>query len=117
MPEPLKELGGRIAERVLPSNGSQLTATNGQPAASTSGFDVQQIRALLLAGGALLMRNLTTDQRQSLTVQAALEHLLSSLEPTDPHYVQVQQLAELVGLLPLLGNQTVDQLLAQYRQA
>lgn len=115
MPAPLKDLGNRLAERILPGNGSSHTpeaaTTDNGAEQATNEIDLERIQQLLLQGGAILIGHLSADERRKLTLRAALEQVLSTAAEDSTERQTLSQLQKLINLLPMLANQKVERVL------
>ncbi len=115
MPAPLKDLGNRLAERILPGNGSSHTpeaaTTDNGAEQATNEIDLERIQQLLLQGGAILIGHLSADERRKLTLRAALEQVLATAAEDSAERQTLSQLQKLINLLPMLANQKVDRVL------
>ncbi len=121
VPQPLKELGGRLMDRVLPaSNGSHSNGANDtgnqnqEPAASSNGFDLSSVQPLIAASSAILNSYLSAEERQSMTLNSGIERAMSQANPSEQ--ATLLRLQGVLTLLPAIGSQTVDTALTLYAQ-
>ncbi len=118
-PAPLKEIGGRLLERMLPANGNGNghavssasapvePAVTAAPALAALSLDGSQ--ALIAEGGRIVSQHLTAEELGRLTVQEALEHAL--IVASDSERATLIKLQGIVLLLPNVASQPVNALL------
>ncbi len=109
VPQPLKEFGGRLIERVLPANGNG--NGNGHSSVPAVGFDLAAVQPLVDEGSAILRQYLTPAEQNTQTVRAAIEQALALAN--EQERVTLFKLQGLLTLLPFMADQTVEQVLAQ----
>ncbi len=109
VPQPLKEFGGRLIERVLPANGNG--NGNGHSSAPAFGFDLAAVQPLVDEGSVILRQYVPPAERSTQTVRAALEQALTLAN--EQERVTLFKLQGLLTLLPFMADQTVEQVLAQ----
>lgn len=109
-PAPVKELGGRLLERVLPGNGASSMPGNGQGQEQPDlAIDLAPIQPLLAEGSAVLTSLLSSEERQELTLRVGIERALSRADEE-----QSAILLQIQGLLifaPAIGEQPITQVL------
>lgn len=99
-PPALKELGGRLAERLLPANGSSGHSNGGDSAAP---LNLAAAQPLIAEGSAILKAHLSPDELGALTVREAIERALA-LAPALQHPTLLK-LQGLLTLLPVVSEQ------------
>lgn len=111
-PQPLKDLGGRLLDRVSPSNGNGHGNGNGSSStpAAMSGFDLSAVQPLIAQTSAILTSHLSAEQRKTLTLGAAIEQTLTVA--TADERAALLKAQGLLALLPFVAEQSVDQVLA-----
>ena len=102
-PPALRELGGRLADRLLPANGSSGHSNGGDGSATP--LNIAAAQPLIAEGSAILKAHLSPDELGALTVREALERALA-LAPTEQHPTLLK-LQGLLTLLPVVAEQKV----------
>lgn len=111
IPAPLKDLGERLADRVLPPKDQPGgNGQDGSPAAAGYG-DIQH---LLIQGGALLNRLISAEDQRSISVQAAIAQALEQVSPDSTEHAILLRLQQLAASVPFIGQQTIGAILQQY---
>jgi uncharacterized membrane protein YqiK len=114
VPPPLRDLGGRLLERVAPANGTPaVPPTNGATvpvAVAPSPIDFGAARPLLLEAAATLGALLHEDERHALTVGEAVEHALTLAD--ERQRVTLLKVQGALALLPDLAGRKLETALA-----
>lgn len=101
-PAPLREIGGRLLDRVAPpANG----ASNGGASAAPH-LDLGAARPLLAEGATVLAALLSEEERRSLTVAQALERGLAAAD--EGQRATLLRVQGALALLPALADQPLD---------
>jgi hypothetical protein len=107
-PPALKELGGRLIDRVLPPNGSgngNGAGHEGQPA-QPAGIDLGAARPLIAEGSAILTGLLGAEERRALTLRDGIERAIGLA--SDDQRAALLRLQGMIALAPALADQTVE---------
>lgn len=102
-PQPLREIGGRLLDRIAPPNGNH---SNGEPA---PGLDLSAAQPLIAEGRQILQSLLTAEERATLTVEAGLEHGLE--RANEQQRSVLLRLQGLLALMPSMANQKLEGML------
>jgi|HigsolmetaAR202D_1030399.scaffolds.fasta_scaffold13528_1 uncharacterized membrane protein YqiK len=116
-PSALKELGGRLVERVLPSNGNG----NGNGSASqvpisvadspsAPNLDLTAVQPLVMAGGLALTTHLSEEERSTLSLRDGIARTLEVAN--EDERATLLQLQGILLLWPTLAEQPVAQVLS-----
>ncbi|MCG8353085.1 MAG: hypothetical protein MI924_35415 [Chloroflexales bacterium] len=108
VPPQLRDLGNRLADRILPPNGSgALSSSGGDNGASNSAsnVDLSAVQPLITAGNAILIRHLSAEERETLTLNTAIEQALKLADPAEQ--TTLLKLQGLLTLMPALGEQAL----------
>jgi hypothetical protein len=118
MPGSLKDLGGRLAERVLPANGdgdgNGAGADNG--GSQSPGSDLDDIRQMLSDSGTILVSTLTSEEQKTLTLREGIELALTRVKADSPQHGTLTRLHQFSALLPMVSGQKVSQVLQSYAE-
>jgi uncharacterized membrane protein YqiK len=106
-PSALKDLGGRLIDRILPPNGNG--SGNGHESQAMPGVDMGAAQPLILAGSAVLTSQLSPDERRTLTLRDGIERALAQASEADR--VTLLKLQGMLALWPTLAEQTVESVL------
>ena len=97
-PAPLKEIGGRLLERMLPNGNGHAT-----PAASLPTINFDGMQPLIVEGSRIVTQHLPAAELSQLTVQNALEQTL--LVASESERATLHKLQGMVMLMPHIANQ------------
>jgi uncharacterized membrane protein YqiK len=109
-PAPLKDLGGRLADRLLPANGNgghSAGQSNGDGAVNV--FDMSAIQPLLLEASAIAAVLLNQEERGKLSVREAIERATAIASPEQR--ITLYQLQGILALVPSIADQKLAALL------
>ncbi len=116
MPGSLKDLGGRLAERVLPANGDGNGAGADNGSAQSPGSDLGDIRQMLSDSGTILVSTLTSEEQKTLTLREGIELALTRVKAESPQHDTLTRLYQFSALLPMVAGQKVSQVLQAYAE-
>ncbi|MFP4439298.1 MAG: SPFH domain-containing protein [Chloroflexaceae bacterium] len=116
-PAPVKELGERLLDRVLPGNGngaaqgddSAQRATTQPTPQTPAGVDPALVQPLIAEGSVILTRLLSAEERQELTLRAGVERALTLADAEQQAILQ--KILDLLAYAPDIAGQTVEQVL------
>jgi hypothetical protein len=101
-PAPLKEIGGRLLDRVLP-NGNGHGNGNGQSSPAIPSISIEAAQPLIAEGSRLVAALLPAEELGQLTVAAALDRALAAA--SDGERPTLLKLQGMVLLLPNVAAQ------------
>ncbi|MBP8251525.1 MAG: hypothetical protein KAX40_04125 [Herpetosiphon sp.] len=113
VPAPLRELGSRVVDRVLPATNGHQVLTNGTASESTPVSapvsimpDLGSAQPLIQAGSEIAQRYLTADEIQTLTIGAAIDQVLTVAN--DEERVTLLKIQGALVLMPSLASQPLS---------
>ncbi|MFV9504620.1 MAG: SPFH domain-containing protein [Oscillochloridaceae bacterium umkhey_bin13] len=104
-PAPLRELGGRLLDRVVPSNGASHGLANGAEAIPQTGPNLILAQPYLAAATAALIRHLSPDEQAQLSLRDGLARALSRADEAERS--ALLRAEGMLALLPELAEQPV----------
>jgi hypothetical protein len=110
VPPQLRDLGSRLADRILPPNGSgALPSSGGDNGAGSSAnnVDLSAVQPLIATGSAILARHLSAEERETMTLSTGITQALNLADPAEQ--ATLLKIQGLLTLLPALGEQTVGE--------
>jgi hypothetical protein len=110
-PAPLKDLGGRLVDRLLPANGNgghRAGLGNGDGVVKV--LDMSAIQPLLLEASAIATALLNEEERGKLSVREAIERATTIASPEQR--ITLYQLQGILALVPSIAEQKVAALLS-----
>ncbi|NJM06989.1 hypothetical protein HC891_13640 [Candidatus Gracilibacteria bacterium] len=112
-PPQLRELTGRIVDRVLPPNGdgrAQHAPSNGAAGVAANGAsslpDLSAAQPLIAAASNTLRSQLNAEQRRTLSLRAGIAEALERADASER--AVLHQVQGMLALVPALAEQTVE---------
>nr|MCU0493011.1 SPFH domain-containing protein [Chloroflexaceae bacterium] len=112
-PAPLRELGGRLLDRIAPTNGnghSAATTTVVGPTPATNGLDLSAIQPLIAQGSAILAAHLSTAELQQHDLNTAIALVLPVV--SEEERMTLLKIQGLLLLVPSYGSQPASTVVA-----
>jgi len=105
-PAPLKELGNRLINRVLPANGN---GDAEKSASNDNGLNLTAAQPVLREAALIASQYLSADELQTLTVGAALEQVLGVA--SEEQQAVLHKVQGMLQLMPQLADQPLSSVL------